>query len=184
MSQMSENVAEKLDPVQAAELVRVIDLQARWENMRSNPTGAGGNAGFSTPDLQGRQKAYEAFRVKLAAYTARYRAAHVPEVTLNTPERVGIWCRAVRAVFRRASQEFTEYPGHTVMKAHRLADRIASRLANEPAAREASVEGIAAAIRSMDAIIAWCDRLTGPTVLRAIARTEPQAAPEPRAEAA
>ena len=183
MSQMSENVAEKLEPAQAAELVRVIDLQARWENMRGNPTSAGGNAGFSTPDLQGRQKAYEAFRVKLAAYTARYRASHVPEVTLNTPERVGMWCRAIRAVFRRAAQEFTEYPGHTVMKAHRLADRIAARLGDEPASRETTVEGIAAAIRNMDAIISWCDRLTGPAILRVTPRAETQA-PETRAEAA
>ncbi len=183
MSQMSENVAEKLDPTQAAELVRVIDLQAKWENMRGAPTGVGGNSGFSTPDLQGRQKAYEAFRVKLAAYTARYRAAHVPEVTLNTPERVGMWCRAVRAVFRRAGAEFAEYPAHTVAKAHRLADRIAVRLSKEPAERDASATGLATAIRNLDSIIQWCDHLSGPAILLGGLRIA-QIAQESRAEAA
>jgi len=183
MSQMSETVAEKLEPAQAAELVRVIDLQARWENMRGSPTATGGNAGFSTPDLQGRQKAYEAFRVRLAAYTTRYRAAHVPEVTLNTPERVGMWCRAVRAVFRRAGQEFTEYPANIVAKAHRLADKIAARVGKEPAEREASIAGLPTAIRNLDAIISWCDALSGPAMIIGSIRPAPTPV-ENRSEAA
>ncbi|MBA4189856.1 MAG: hypothetical protein C0467_17880 [Planctomycetaceae bacterium] len=183
MSQMSENTAEKLDQTQAAELVRVIDLQARWENMRGNPA-TGGGSGFSTPDLQGRQKAYEAFRVRLAAYTTRYRASHVPEVTLNTPERVGMWCRAVRAVFRRAGQEFTEYPTHTVAKAHRLADRIATRLGRPPAEREESSPGLAGAIRNLDAIVSWCEQMSAPTILLSGLRVIPAVGAEVRSEAA
>ena len=159
---MSESAAEMLDPAQAAELSRVIDLQARWENMRDDPARVG--AGFSTPDLQGRQRAYETFRARLAAYTARYRAAQVPELTLNTPDRVGAWCRAVRAVFRRAEPVGvgSDRPTHAVEKAYRLADRIAARLKTSPLGRESPPDGIPSAVRDLDAVIRWCDGLVGP----------------------
>lgn len=161
MSQMSEHAAETLDPAQAAELVRVIDLQARWENMRAEPTGADG--GYSTPDLHGRQRTYEVFRSRLAAYTARYKAAEVPETTLNTPGRVGVWCRTVRAVFRRARHEAgAECPTHAIEKAYRLADRIAARLKVEPVGRGSPPDGIAAAVGALDAVILWCDELAAP----------------------
>jgi hypothetical protein len=158
---MSESAAEMLDPAQAAELSQVIDLQARWENMRDDPERVG--VGFSTPDLQGRQRAYEMFRARLAAYTARYRAAQVPELTLNTPDRVGAWCRAVRAVFRQAEPGAgSNRPTHAVEKAYRLADRIAARLKTGPVGREVSPGGTPSAVRNLDAVIRWCDGLSGP----------------------
>ena len=163
MAQMSEQAAEKLDPEQAAELVRVIDLQAQWENTRAEPARPDG--GYSTPDLNGRQRTYEAFRSRLAAYTARYKAAEVPETTLNTPQRVGVWCRAVRAVFRRAGHEAgTDCPTHAVEKAYRLADRIAARLKVEPVGRGSPPDGIGAAVGVLDAVILWCDGLVAPPV--------------------
>ena len=62
----------------------------------------------------------------------------MPELTLNTPDRVGAWCRAVRAVFRRAEPVGvgSDRPTHAVEKAYRLADRIAARLKTSPLGRE------------------------------------------------
>ena len=157
---MSETLAEKLDPVQAVELARVLELQAKWENMRE--TQAGGTATFSTLDLQERQRAYDGFRTRLAAYTARYRTVQIPETTLNGPERVGVWCRTVRAVLRRAESEAkTDSVSHIITKAYRLVNRIAARLKLDPVERGTTADGIASAIRSLDVVIGWCDDLAG-----------------------
>lgn len=152
---------EKLDAPQASDLMRVIDLQARWENLRIDPTER--VADFSVSDLHGRQKAYEAFRVKLEAYTARYRATLLPEMTLNAPERVAAWCRVVAAIVRRAEGDC---PVHAVAKAHRLADRIAARLKKEPVGR-APLEKIEDAVPALEAVAAWCDGLAAAPVEKA-----------------
>jgi hypothetical protein len=158
VAQMTESSAEMLDPVQAAELLQVVDLQAHWENLKD--TAGRDSAAGTTSDLQGRQKAYEAFRSRMAAYTSRYRTAEVPELTLSAPDRFGAWCRAVRAVFLRAEPVAGRAcPTQTVAKAYRLADRIGARLEIDPVAREAPPDGIAAAIRDLATIIEWCDGL-------------------------
>jgi hypothetical protein len=160
VAQMTESTAEMLDPVQAAELSQVVDLQAHWENLKD--VAGRDNAACTTTDLQGRQKAYEAFRSRMAAYTSRYRTAEVPELTLSAPDRFGAWCRAVRAVFLRAEPAMGRAcPSETVAKAYRLADRIGARLETDPVVREAPPDGIAAAIRDLAAIIQWCDGLPG-----------------------
>lgn len=157
MAQITETLAEKLDPVQAMELARIIELQAKWENTREPA------ATFSTLDLQERQRAYDAFRARQSAYTARYRTAQVSEVSLNGPERVGTWAKTVRAVLRRAELEAkTDAPIHTVAKASRLVNRIADRLKLDPLPPAAPTDGIAAAIRNLDAVIQWCDDAVGP----------------------
>lgn len=161
MSQLTESVAENLPQAQAAGLARVIDLQAQWENLRDKPGRPASD--YTTPDLHGRQKAYEAFRVVRAEYAAQYRAAEVPEMTLNTPERVAAWCRAVRAVIRRA--EKVQGPVAAVEKAYRMADRIAVRLQREPIAR-GPLGSLADAIESLDAVIQWCDALADQSLLR------------------
>ena len=168
VSQITERTAEQLAPAQAADLAGVIDAQARWENLRGEP-----RVGDNSPTaLQNRQKAYELFRGRQAAYIAQYRAAPVSETTLNTPERLGEWCRTVRAVLLRA--ESAPGPAHLIVKAHRLADRIAARLGAAVAERGAAVEDAAGAIRELSAVIAWCDTLThpAPLVLKQLA-TEP-----------
>lgn len=151
MAQLNETAAEQLGPDQAAELARVIDLEARWENMRVDRPGPG----HGTLDLQNRQRTYEAFRSHLAAYVARYRTSRVPELTPNGPDRLGAWCRSVRAVLRRA-RPGTECPGHAIEKAYRLTDRLAVRLGKEPLARTAP-DSAEAAIRELDGIIRWCE---------------------------
>ncbi len=155
MAQLTAQIALGLAPDQAAELARVMELQACWENLRDDSDTSHANG----PGLRERQRRYDAFRSALTTYTARHKSASLPELTLNAPERVGAWCRAVRIVCERAGAE-AEAPVHVVGKAYRLADRIAARLKVEPAAREDQVEGMYAAIRALDAIIAWCDRLS------------------------
>jgi hypothetical protein len=158
MPQLTEADAEKLSPEQAAGLIRVLELQARWENHRDDPA----TSAASTPDLQTRQKAFEAFQVAWNAYTAQHRLARLPEPTQNMPDRLAIWCRALRAVFRRAE---AGYPVQVMAKVYRLAARTASRLEKEPVERE-SAEGLAGAIQQLDAVIVWCDVLvrSGPLV--------------------
>ena len=80
-----------LDPVQAVELAVVVDLEARWENLRTAAQHQ--DVPSTVHDLHGKQKAYEAFRVKLAAYNKRFAPAHIPELLLNTSVRLGTWCR-------------------------------------------------------------------------------------------
>lgn len=155
MAQLNESAAGLLTPAQAAELTRVIDLEARWENMRVDRPGPG----HGTLDLQNRQRAYEAFRARRAAYEVEYRTNRFPELTPNGPDRLGAWCRAVRAVLHRA-EPGTEQPAHALEKAYRLTDRLATRLNRVPVVRGLT-DGIEAAIRELDGIIRWCDGLTG-----------------------
>jgi hypothetical protein len=146
---MTEAAGDRLTPGRAAELVRVLDLQSRWENLR-----AGGSQ--STSQLHALQAAFEAYRVRMAAYTARNQGEPVPELTPSKPGRLGTWCTTIRAVLRRA--EGCECPAHVVAKAHRVADRIAGRLKAEPVGRETPTD-VAGAVRALDAVIGWCATL-------------------------
>lgn len=158
MAQLTEAAAEALDPAQAVELARVIELQARWECMLADAASV--RIDYSTPELQARQKAYEAFRVKWAEYTARYGTGRVPETAMKTPERIGAWCRAVRAVLLRAGAG-AGCPSAAVEKAYRVAGRAAVRGEVGPVGREPPPADVAGAIRQLGAIIAWCDELAG-----------------------
>ena len=73
----------------------LVELEARWENLRKLPPRAQ-EGGAATQDLLVIQKAYDAFRGKLVAYNKRYHPAHVPELLLNTPPRLAAWCRSMR----------------------------------------------------------------------------------------
>ena len=157
MAQFTESAAEHLPQAQAAGLARVIDLQARWENLRDKPGRP--TSDYTTPDLHGRQKAYEAFRVVRAEYAARYRSAEVPETTLNTAERIAVWARAVRAVFRKA--EAVDCPASAMEKVYRMIDRLAARLNAAPIAR-GPLGSLADAILALDSVILWCDALAAP----------------------
>jgi hypothetical protein len=151
VAQLSALAAETLDPAQASALAEVMDLEARWENLRA------GGPEPSTIDLQHRQRAYEAFRARLAAYTSRYKTLRVPELTPNGPDRLGAWYKTVRAVLCRA-EPGTAYPAHVIDKAYRLADRLAARL-NHPAVARGTADGIEAAVRELDGLVQWCEAL-------------------------
>jgi hypothetical protein len=149
MPQLSHTNAEKLSPEQATGLMRVLELQARWENHRDDPT----RSAASIPDLHARQKAFNSFQVAWNGYVAKYRQAWLPEPTQNIPDRLAIWCRTLRAVFQRVE---AGCPAQVMAKVYRLVDRIAARIGKEPMER-GSVEDVVDAIRELDAVIAWCE---------------------------
>jgi hypothetical protein len=146
-----------LDPAQAAELSLLVDLEARWENLRKvNPE-------HSLRDLQARQKAYDAFHAKLVAYNRRFTPAHVPEVLLNTPPRLALWCRKMRDLYRRVEHVPQGHcPVHLLEKAYRCAHHISSRLQTDPVSRPAALPGtIHDTAGALEALARWCDPLAG-----------------------
>jgi hypothetical protein len=144
-----------LDPGQAAELSLLVDLEARWENLRKMAPG------YSLQDLQARQKAYDAFHARLVAYNRRYTPAHVPELLLNTPLRLALWCRKMRDLYRQVEQLPQGHgPVHLLDKAYRCADHIATRLQTDPASRPAALPGTShATAGALEALAEWCDSL-------------------------
>jgi hypothetical protein len=110
-------------------------------------------------DLRARQKAFDAFWSARRAYGAGHRAAPLPEPTQNVPDRLAVWCRTLRAVFRRAEGGSS---AQVMVKVYRLADRIAVRAGKATVGR-APAEDLATAVRELDAVIAWCDGLSTPS---------------------
>jgi hypothetical protein len=114
--------------------------------------------------LQGKQKAYEAFRGKLAAYNKRYKPEHRPEVLLNTPSRLGVWCRTMRDLYRRVEHHPRGHcPVHLLEKAYRWADRVGALTNKAPVSRSGPPGTIEAAIRDLEVLGQWCDGLSGVT---------------------
>jgi hypothetical protein len=151
MPQFTERDAEKLSPEQATALVRVLDLQAKWDGLLADKQQKVGRS-----DLLARQKANDAYQAALREYVAKYPKAVVPEPTHAVPERVAVWCRTLRVVLGRAEAGSA---AEVMEKVYRLADRAAGRMSKEPVART-SVTDLAGAVRELDAVIAWCDALT------------------------
>jgi hypothetical protein len=158
---MNEFAAESLAPAQAADLLRVLDLHAEWENTRGEP--AKGRPGPSVSDLRAVQNTFEAYRAALAGYSARYKSEAVPEIAGSIAERVATWCRAVRAVVRRAEGHTgAACPVHLMAKVYRLADRVAERSRTERVARGSTSQSLWAAIQELDSVIRWCDGVAAP----------------------
>ena len=85
------------DLAQALELAQLVEMEARWENLRKHPVVNRGRAG--SDDLATVQRAYESFHGGLVAYNRRNTPQHMPELLLNTAVRLGRWCAEhVRAV--------------------------------------------------------------------------------------
>jgi hypothetical protein len=161
MPELSEAAVENFGPEQAADLSVLVDLEARWENLRKSAS-CDPRASCTTQDLQGKQKAYEAFRARLAAYNKRHTPAHVPELLLNTPPRLAAWCRTMRDLYLRVEHDPRGHrPAHLLEKAYRWADRIGVRLNADPVRRAAPPETIGAAIQDLEALGRWCDELAG-----------------------
>jgi hypothetical protein len=154
MLRLTEITAATLSPAQAADLVRVLDLQAEWQNLKDD------GRDHSTARLQGLQRTFEAFRLGLAAYADRYGADRVPEAMPTSPERLRDWCRVVGAVVRRGNPTGeTGSRVHMATQAYRLADGVAGRLNRERVVRasdtSADVLGVLATVGD------WCDGLVG-----------------------
>jgi hypothetical protein len=151
---------EEIDAAQAAELTVLLDLEARWENLRAARSETP-QVPSVTQDLQGMQRAYDAFRAQLRAYQTRYAPAHASELLLNTPARLGRWCRQVRDLHLRAGQAARAHsPVHLLEKAYRWADRLAGKRGKDRASRAAPPGTVEAVIRDLEALAAWCDDLT------------------------
>ena len=151
-----------LDPVQAAELSLLVDLEARWENLRNV------KLRHSLQDLQTRQKAYDAFHARLVAYNRRYTPTHVPELLLNTPLRLALWCRKMRDLYRQVEDMPQGHcPVHLLQKAYRCADHLATRLYTDPASRPAALPGTSHDTAGvLEALAQWCDALAGVSAIR------------------
>jgi hypothetical protein len=154
--------AGSLDLAQAAELSLLVDLEARWENLRKV------NLGHSLQDLKARQKAYDAFHAKLVAYNRRYTPTHVPELLLNTPLRLALWCQKMRDLYRQVEHiPRGHYPVHLLEKAYRCADHVATRLHTAPASRPAALPGTSHdTAGALEALAQWCDALVGVSAIR------------------
>src|SRR5215212_6450269 len=125
MPQLTERDAKKLAPEQATALVRVIDLQAKWDGLLAAKE-------LQTAGLHARQKANDAYQAALRDYKAKHPKADIPEPTHAIPERLVVWYRVLRAVFEKAE---SGSPAEVMGKVYRLADRVAERTGKEQVAR-------------------------------------------------
>jgi hypothetical protein len=160
MPPFTERDAEKLSPGQATALVRVIELQAKWDGLLAEKE-------LQTSGLHARQKANDAYQAALRDYKAKYPRADIPEPTHAVPERLVVWFRVLRTVFGKAE---SGNPVEIMGKVYRLADRIAKRMSQEQVARSA-VADLPGAVRELDVVIAWCEALT-PTPLLKLRKDE------------
>ena len=144
---------------QAAALAVLVELEARWENLRVAPARTSA-VRSTTQDLHAMQRAYEAFRAHLAAFNKQYPPGHVPELLLNSPARLAVWCRRMHDLYARVADDpRAGCPVHLLEKAYRCADKIAGRLSAAGPARETPSD-LQAAIRALAAVGQWCDDLT------------------------
>jgi hypothetical protein len=163
MPQLTEHDAAKLSPEQATSLVHILELQAKWDGLLADKSPK-----TTMSELQARQKANDAHQAALRDYMAKYPNAGIPEPTHGLPERMAAWCRALRAVFRKAKGG---YPVEVLGKVYRRADRIAARLAKEPVGRIPASD-LADAVRELEVVIAWCDALVPPVPLLKLKKDE------------
>ena len=86
MPQLIERDAKKISPEQATALVRVIDLQAKWDGLLAEKE-------LQTSGLHARQRANDAYQAAVRDYKTKYPKAEIPEPTHATPS--GWWCGSV-----------------------------------------------------------------------------------------
>jgi hypothetical protein len=159
MPEVKEASVRTLDPAQATELSLLVDLEARWENLRNTPLQAS-EMRATTQDLQGKQKAYEAFRAKLVAYNKHYSPAHVSELLLNTPSRLGTWCRMMRDLYLQVEHDPRGHcPAYLLEKAYRWADQVSNRMNKDRVSRSTPLGTFQAVIRDLETLGQWCDNL-------------------------
>lgn len=162
MLEMNGGPIGNVDSARAVDLALLVELEAGWENLRKHPARSTTESGPSAKDLPAIQKAYDAFRGKLAAYNKRYAPAHVSDLLLNTPPRLGSWCRAMRDLFIRVEHDpRSRCPVHLLEKAYRWADQMAERKKKGRSTRSVPPVTIRDAINGLEVLIRWCDELAG-----------------------
>jgi hypothetical protein len=161
MSATQKTALKSLDAAQAIELSLLVELEARWENLRKTPSRTQERASY-TQTLAGAQKAYDAFRDKLTAYNKQYTPAYVPELLLNTPSRLAVWCRAMQQLYLQVEHNpKAPCPRELLEKAYRWADRISDRLNQDRVSRPGPPAAIRTAIENLGLLVQWCENLAG-----------------------
>lgn len=162
MSATLEAPVQNPSAAQTVELSLLVDLEARWENLRVYPA-ITPSVASSLKDLHQKQKAYEAFFTKLVAYNKAYKPAHVPELLLNTSARLAVWCRRMRDLHLRVQHDSqAHYPVHVLEKAYRCADRLSDTMKKDRIMRPTLSDTIPEAIRALESLAQWCDSLSQP----------------------
>lgn len=150
----------QLSPTQATDLSFLVDLEARWENLRMNQAANRGKI-LTRDELKQIQTAYEAFHGKLVAYNTRYKPLHVPELLLNNALRFQRWCRNLQGLYAMILQN--NWPANAsaqlLEKAYRCADRIADRANKARYARPSASDTIVAMVQDLENLARWCDGL-------------------------
>jgi hypothetical protein len=173
MAEMNE-VAVSMGLRQAAELARLVEMEARWENLRRGSSQAQ-TGGTAPQTLLGMQRAYEDFHSRLVAYNKQYTPSYLPELLLNTPTRLATWCRAIREVYLAVEHDpQIQSPVHLLEKAYRWAERMSLRVGGETVSRSAPPDSIRAAANKLETLVHWCEDLAQ---VRAKARDHGREAP-------
>jgi hypothetical protein len=145
---------------QAIELSLLVDLEARWENLRICPPAATGRTP-TLSELHTKQKAYEGFLARLVIYNRAHTPAHVAELRLNNASRLGRWCRSMRDLFLQIQDDPQAHcPIHLLAKAYWWADRVAGRMKKERITRPDPSITVPAAIQELEELARWCDNLS------------------------
>ena len=146
-----------LTTAQANALAALVELESRWENI---PVAAGAaSPGESLRGLTAKQRAFDTYRDGLVAYNRQFRPAHHGERPATTPKRLGGWCRKMAGLYRRADGAVC--PVQLLVKVHRCAGRLATRLGATPFPETTAPANVAAAVADLGSVADWCERLAG-----------------------
>jgi hypothetical protein len=156
---MAEASAQDPSSAQTTELCLLVDLEARWENLRIDYQSATSKTASTLDELQQKQKAYATFLAALVAYNKKYKPTHVPDLLLNDARRLKLWCRKMRELHVRAEHSELRYPVHLMEKAYHRADRLADRIKIDHITRRVGSDNIQAAIGELESLVRWCDSL-------------------------
>ena len=155
-----EGPIQHLPFAQAIELSALVELEARWENLRIYQPDIV-EMPSTLKDLHQKQKAYEAFIAKLGIYNKAHKPTHVAELLLNNASRLGRWCWNMRDLVHIVQHDPQVHcPTHLLAKAYRWADRVADRMKEDHITRPIPSITIPAAIQELEELARWCDNLS------------------------
>lgn len=164
-----ETPATPLSSAQAIELCLLVEMEARWENLRKERAQTPLAQPRTIEDLHAAQKAFSVFRTKLAAYNKKHTPAHVTDLLLNHPNRLGPWCRRMAALYLQVEHDArVRCPVHLMEKAYRCADGIAARMGKELFKRSLPLDTTHTVIGEFAALAQWCENVAQITAKQAV----------------
>ncbi len=149
---MSETAA----PSRTLDLALLVDLEARWENLRSGPT----NQESTHQDLTRKQRAYDAFQAKLFEFNKKYPPGYVAAFQRGTSVRLAAWLRKMRDLYHQV-EDAPQLPSpvHLLEKAYRCADGMADKAGKERFRRATAPDTVKATVGELEALERWCSDL-------------------------